>query len=125
MSVKFRIGLTVDAQTLFGILAKFLPVEGLSVEEIVERPAPRLNGEPRIARLVKRAKTRDRTVNLNEGVNAILLGALANGETRRYSEFAPLLAAAGYSPTGVGSRLTRLHQHGIVERTPLGWRKKG
>ena len=33
--MKFRIGFEIDAEALFGMLAKMLPIDNLSVEEIV------------------------------------------------------------------------------------------
>ena len=38
MSVKFKIGFTVPAETLFGMMAKFLPIEDLHVEEVIDHP---------------------------------------------------------------------------------------
>ena len=35
MSVKFKLGFTVSAETLFGLLSKMLPIEDLSVEEVL------------------------------------------------------------------------------------------
>ena len=38
MSVKFKLGFTVSAETLFTLMSKLLPIEDLSVEEVIERP---------------------------------------------------------------------------------------
>ena len=38
MNMKFKIGFTIDGETLFGMLSKMLPIESLSVEEIVPKP---------------------------------------------------------------------------------------
>lgn len=38
MSVKFKLGFTVSAETLFTLLSKMLPIDDLSVEEVVEPP---------------------------------------------------------------------------------------
>lgn len=127
MPVKFKIGFMIDAETLFGIVAKFLPLENLTVEEMVERDAP--PGQPRlpkIAAMVAKAKpTRARpgirkTINLDEGVNAVIMHMLADGEAHRFHELTQAMKAAGYSSTGLGSRLVRLLEHGFVIRLKPG-----
>jgi hypothetical protein len=78
MAVKFKIGFTIDAETLFGLISKFLPLENLSVEEVALRPAhaapPRLS---KIAERVERAKPKQkrasRGMDLKAGVNRIMV----------------------------------------------------
>ena len=122
MSVKFKIGFTMDAETLFGIVAKFLPLEHLSVEEVVEHApkriqhAPKLAG-PRTVRTIKRATPRaGYAINLEEGVNRIVMDILADGEVHRFVEMTRAMKASGFKGTGLGSRLKRLMAHGYVER---------
>ena len=45
-AVKFKIAFTINAETLFTLASKLLPIEDLSIEEVVERQ-PQLNDGPR------------------------------------------------------------------------------
>ena len=125
MPVKFKIGFQIDAETLFGIIAKFLPLEEVTVEEVVERahaPTPRLPKQAKLAapKPVEQASRR-RQLNLDEGVNAIIMGALADGEPHRASEIINAIAKDGrYATNGMGSRIPRLLRHGYIVRPSQG-----
>jgi hypothetical protein len=126
MPVKFKLGFTIDSETLFGILSKFLPIEDLSVEEVIERsksdPAIRLDKRfdlPKPVKPKRKQAPRGRSVrgvNLTEGINAILMQAMADGKPHHAVEFRPLLNARGYSSNSVGSRMQQLREHGIVKQ---------
>jgi hypothetical protein len=113
--VRFKIGFTIGAETLFGLMSKMLPIEDLSVEELVER-------QP-IARMVIKGR-RGTKPDLNHGINAILLAEMANGPMRA-AELEKSLVAAGFSANSVGSRLSKLREQGVVEQIGDGtWRRK-
>jgi hypothetical protein len=126
--VKFKIGFVMDSESLFGLIGKFLPVEDLEVEEIVERP-PKLPLQA-IARAVdhitKRAKTRASPgPNLKKGINGIIMTALADGP-KRANQLKPKVKAAGFSENSVNSRLEALRGYGVLEMVGDGtWRKVG
>jgi DNA-binding transcriptional ArsR family regulator len=131
--VKFKIGFTISAETLFSLMSKMLPIDNLEVQEVMERPA---HAPPRhahalrrnIAAQVKRLgpdsqSKRRRELNLKEGINGVLLAALSDGETHKAAELKPLLKAAGFSQNSVGSRLQSLREHGVVKQMgDGGWR---
>ena len=127
MKVKYRIGFTVDAETLFGLIAKFLPFEDLHVEEIVPHaPKPPNLAAPQARQRTMRASRRDPgyPFNLTDGVNGVIMGVLADGEPHRYIELKAAVTGAGYAGSGIGSRMDRLHAHKAVERVSTGlWRK--
>lgn len=129
MTVKYRIGFQIDAETLFGLIAKFLPLDNLSVEEVVERHAPMPRqaklAPPKKAAKQKRAPRRaGYALNIVDGVNGVIMAALADGEPHRFQALANLVAEAGYARTGIGSKLTRLLEHKFVIREGPGlWRK--
>ena len=50
-TMKFKIGFTIAGETLFGLIAKFLPIEDLSVEELVDKTP---QAQPAPARALKR-----------------------------------------------------------------------
>lgn len=126
MSVKFRIGLTIDGETLLRFMANVLPIEDVSVEEISLKPTLR---ERTIAvhTLTERAiahhkPKRKGVIRLKSGINGIILAAMAK-EPMRALELKPLIQAAGYSESSVASRLEFLQEKGIIERIGDGrWR---
>jgi hypothetical protein len=131
MMVKFRIGFTVEGETLFALMAKMLPIDDLHVEELTPpsaRPAPSI---PKVAQLVARAQTKPkrgwvrRSMDLDKGVNAVILRALADGKPQTALELKPLLKAAGFSVNSAGSRLAKLREKGIVFQPEMGlWQIK-
>lgn len=117
MTVKFRIGLIITGETLFGIIAKMLPIEDLSVEEI----APRLAAEPK--RIGKRQRP-NRGPDLKRGINGIIVTALKDGPKREV-DIAVKVKAASYSSNSTSSRLEALRRFGVVERGDDGtWKLK-
>jgi hypothetical protein len=129
MTVKFKIGFTIDGETLFGLMSKFLPIDNLSVEEMVERQ-PRIPIEA-IAHAVKHITKPKRTAkraspgpNLEKGLNGIIMAALSSGP-QNAKDLLPKAVAAGFSPNSVTSRLEELRKFGTIERVGDGtWRKK-
>jgi hypothetical protein len=128
MTVKFKIGFTIDGETLFGLMSKMLPIENLSVEELVERQ-PKLPLEA-IAHAVKHITKRKSFKraspgpDLEKGVNSVIMAALSDGP-KRAVDIRPNAVAAGFSANSVTSRLEELRKHGVIERTSDGmWRKK-
>lgn len=121
MSVKFKLGFTVSAETLFGLLSKMLPIEDLSVEEVLSR----VETTPRLAptRRPAIAKRRGQELNLKEGINGVLVRALENGPLRS-SELRSFLTKAGFSANSTSSRLEHLKKHQIVVNNDGVWRLK-
>lgn len=126
--VKFRIGLTVSAETLFGMLAKFLPVEDMQVEELAPKQ-PTVPKMSKVAALVgrvekpKRKRKPSKPMDLQAGINGIITAILADGKPHRAVELKPLLQRRGFSPNSIGSRLQSLQEHGIVDKLGDGtWR---
>jgi hypothetical protein len=130
MPVKYKLGFTIDAQTLFGILSKFLPIENLSVEEVVERPAQAPlphdwspGGGKQIAKPKAKKKYTRATpsipLNLKAGINRIIIALLEKQPTSAINMRAAV-TAGGYSRGSVGSRLQRLEEHKIVARVGDG-----
>jgi hypothetical protein len=130
MAVKFKVGFTMSAETLFSIIAKMLPIEDLQVEEVQPRA---LHAAPKVAALAAPTKkprkpypknafrgNRHTGPNLDAGVNAIVMAHLADGKPHPAIELKPLIKAAGFSATGVGSRLQALKTAGIVHQPAFG-----
>lgn len=124
MSVKFKLGFTVSAETLFTLLSKMLPIDDLSVEEVVEPPPvpahmdslDRYMKPPKLIKpQLKTVRRRGRNaLNPNKGVNKIILDMLADGKPHHVAEADGSIKEAGYSPNGMYSRIQRLQRHGLV-----------
>ena len=136
MNMKFKIGFTIDGETLFGMLSKMLPIENLSVEEIVPKPTlaeraiavNRLTqqaiDQKRFPPVRKKAdyKRQSPGPSLTKGVNMVIVHELDSGP-KKATEIQPKAKAAGFSPNSVNSRLEALRNHGVVGRIGDGrWR---
>lgn len=119
--MKFKIGFTIEGETLFRMLAQFLPIENLSVEEIAPPP---LAPQAKLARqfikhldtLPSRKKRRPtRPVSLTTGINKIIVDELSHGMARSANDIKPAVLKAGYSANSIASRLQALLEHGVVE----------
>jgi hypothetical protein len=121
MPVKFKLGFTIDAETLFGIMSKFLPVENLVVEELAPMPDPAIRFDkrfdlpkPKRAPQVRKTKGSGYAMNLHAGGNAIIMAVFSDGEEHSVMECSPGLKAAGYSTNGTFGRFERLKRHGVL-----------
>jgi hypothetical protein len=126
--VKFKIRFVVPAETLFSLMAKMLPIEDLHVEEVIERPDQSPNAMflkgVEIAKKFEKAvrkptlrKKRQNRLDLDNGINAILIDILKDGVPHRAVEMKAPVKAGGYSENSVGSRLQSLREQGVVEQT--------
>lgn len=125
MTVKFKVGFTMSAETLFGIIAKFLPVEDLHVEEIAPLAEP-----PKLAKVARlihqgaepkpQARNRYSGPSLETGVNAVILRMLEDGLPHRYAEVKKAVGAAGYAASGIGSKLAHLKELNAVHQPEIG-----
>jgi hypothetical protein len=133
--VKYKVGFTISAETLFGMLAKFLPVDDLHVEEVMppleplhlkgfKRPDPLpLNKPKRKYTPSKHKRKPSIPLRLNEGINKIIMELMVDGQPHRATELKLLLKKGGYSPNSVGSRLQALEEKDIITRIGDGtWR---
>ena len=112
------------------MISKFLPLENLSVEEVIERPAHVAPPVSRIAARVEAAKPKPhkklkrrrlgKGLDLEHGINEVILSHLADGKPHRAREMQPILQSRGYSPNSVGSRLARLTEAGLVAQPEMG-----
>lgn len=119
MPVKFRIGFEIDAETLFGIVAKFLPLENLSVEEVMTHRAP---PTPRLPKTVDTPKIkRRRPKGLNGGQIKVIADTVrARGRVMGYAEIGEALHTAGFARAGAGSAVKRAIMQGVIRKHPDG-----
>jgi hypothetical protein len=126
MAVKFKVGFTMSAETLFGIIAKFLPIEDLHVEEVPPHapeklPKIALQGQQAIAPPKPQLKrNRYSGPSLEGGLNAVILRLLEDGKPHRYRELKQSVGKAGYSGNGIGSKLAKLRDMKAVHQPDPG-----
>jgi hypothetical protein len=128
--VKFKIGFTIQAETLFHLVSKMLPIEDLSVQEIFEKPsvAPQVKTMGKTAQLVakrmmpsSRVRGHKRQFNLDQGLNKIVVDFLSDGKNHRASELEPIVQKTNfYSINSIQSRLAALAIYGVVEQPQPG-----
>lgn len=115
--MKFKVGFTIGSETLFAMIAKMLPIEDVSIEELAPIKADRvitgIRAHPQIAGKKKRGGRGG--PRLNMGINAIIMAELKEG-AKREIEMRPKIKAAGFSENSTSSRLEALRGHGIVTR---------
>jgi hypothetical protein len=127
MTVKFRVGFTLTGETLFGMIAKMLPIENLSVEELAPPRAPQVThslAPPKPPKPPKSSRKRHSPgPDLKKGINRIIVEIMEDGEPHRAADMQRAIAAGGYSKDSVGSRLEALRAQGIVDHLDDGrWR---
>jgi hypothetical protein len=119
MSVKFRLGFTIDAETMFGLMAKLLPIEDLNVEEIRERPhapiAKLAKPQPQIA---KRGRGRRRNATGGSRFAAIR-PVLMNGPVH-LSVLRQAFKDNNFSHNGLSSAITAWVGFGLIEKVGPG-----
>jgi hypothetical protein len=123
MPVKFKIGFTIDAETLFGLMAKFLPLEDLTVEEVVEHAerhaAPKRLAHVSGADMPKIKRTRH-TLGANGGQLKVLVDHARKYGVVGYGGLGEALKAAGFARAGAGSAIKRALDKGILVRHENG-----
>ncbi len=116
MSVDYKVKFTISGEALFALFAKMLPLENLSVEEVLSG----VEATPRLApTMKKRVKRRSAGPDLKKGINGILVTALKD-KPLRAAELGPMIKAAGFSANSVNSRLEELRKQGVIERVGDG-----
>jgi hypothetical protein len=121
MPVKFKLGFTIDAETLFGIMSKFLPVTDLVVEELVEQRgfdplADRTHHHlPKPKRAPQVRRNNGIAMDIHSGANAVIMAAFSDGEKHAGADCFTAMKAAGYATNGIYNKFKRLQRHGILD----------
>jgi hypothetical protein len=121
MSVKFRLGFTVDAQTMFSLMAKVLPIEDLNVEELIEAPHAPTPKLPKPQAKVRKPYTRTARGDPPTGGArfAVLQPAFAKGPLR-LSEIREIFRNYNFATNGLSSAITAWVQYGLIEKIGPG-----
>lgn len=126
MSVKFRLAFDVEAETLFSLMSKLLPIDNLRVEELRPSVAPKLMAQPKLAAPKAKRKGSSRGlgsrggVDITKGMAQIIIDLLSDGKPHGALEIIALAVKRGYSKSGVTSRLIKLKAHGLIHQPEYG-----
>jgi hypothetical protein len=128
--VKFKIGFTIPAETLFGMIAKMLPIEDLQVEELMEQKQPKVD-QSRIAKLIaampekKEKKPHKNHIpfrhpsgrTLTDFVSEFMeknKGDIAWADLSRFTE------SLGFAKSSINNAVARLLEKGTIEKRGPG-----
>lgn len=125
MAVKFKLGFTISAETLFGIVAKMLPIEDLQVEEVYETPPVK---QPAIAKLLaqhrleapqKNHKSRNKFNHPDGKTGQQFIIEYLNqmpDKQAKWSELGKYLESIGFARSSVNNGISRLLKDGKIEK---------
>jgi hypothetical protein len=128
MSIKYKIGLTITAETLFGMMAKFLPIEDLYVEEILPQPT---RVEP-----IEKISDASPKIKIKPGQNKDKQFKHPSGKTLTYFileyfkqrpkhiaswfELSKYTVEIGYNKASINNSITRLINSNQIEKISRG-----
>lgn len=124
MTVKFNMHIRIGADEFMNMIARYLPFELQSIEEIVELPMPK--APPAVVALAHRFKARAKQrsrrnigPDLTKGMNRAVIAALESGP-RTAAELKAALVKGGFSPNSTASQMRKLVDYDIVRRIDRG-----
>jgi hypothetical protein len=113
----YKVTFTLNtAEEAFSLLARLLPMEHVSVEEVGGRAKPAPPPKPQITAPRKKRKPAH-PFDPDAGINRIILSCLAK-RPHSMVELRPHLITNGFSGNSAGSRLNALRERNLV--TPIG-----
>jgi hypothetical protein len=137
--IKYKIGLTISADTLFGLIAKFLPIEDLSVQEIVNKPETKQSemakliakNMPKITDKLEAPKPKltmkqiQRT-RFNHPSGKRVFDFIVEfiekqpDKTATYGQMGHFIMKQGFSKSSINNGLTRLVLNNVIRKTDYG-----
>jgi len=134
----YEIKIRISSEEVFQMLARYAPWELVDVEELPPNPLPKAPPAVKaLASHLKRlnavkfdsvAKSRKmqptRGFDLTKGMNAVVIGVLADGKTHTTAELIEALAKNNYARASINSLVMRLEKFGFIQRVKTGhWKR--
>jgi hypothetical protein len=123
--VKLEVKIRITSEEFLKLAARYLPFEIISAGEIVENP-PKMPIEAiskAVQHITKRAiakqRSRKSAINLNRGMNKVVIEALTGGKMRTH-DLREALVANGFANNSITSHLQRLTKYGIIRSRDKG-----
>jgi hypothetical protein len=119
--VKFKIGFTIESETLFFMMSKFLPVNDLHVEEIVDRSTEQIK-----LTLPKEKKSPKRVSHFKHSSGRTLQDFILEymNNTSNYPvtwvELANRAESLGFRKSSINNGVTRLIKAKLIQRISSG-----
>jgi hypothetical protein len=125
--MKFKLGFTVQAETLLMMMSKFLPIEDLHVEEILDTP---IKQQSVVAKLIEKAKIdkpKDprRVMFKHESGKSLkdfILEYISQTPKHlaTWNEMSKYSVTLGYNKSSINNAVARLEKEGKIHRTAPG-----
>jgi len=123
MSIKYKIGLTITAETLFGMIAKFLPIEDLYVEEIL----PQSQNVEKITDLAPKTKPGKNTNKQfkhpsGKPLTYFILEYFKQDQKHNpsWNELSKYTVELGFNKSSINNSISRLLKQGKIEKMTYG-----
>ena len=125
--MKFKLGFTVQAETLLMMMSKFLPIEDLHVEEILDAP---IKQQSIVAKLIEKAKIdkpkAPRKVMFKHESGKSLKDFIHDYISQNpkhiasWHEMSKYSVTLGYNKSSINNAVARLEKEGKIQRTAPG-----
>jgi hypothetical protein len=124
MSVKFKIGFTIESETLFRMISQMLPVEDLSVEEVMVRQ-PQGIGKSVMDQLIeapKKPKNAEHHFKHPSGktVQDFVIEFLKTRPSATWAEMSKHTVSIGYNKSSINNAVSRLLLKKMLEKVAPG-----
>jgi predicted DNA-binding protein YlxM (UPF0122 family) len=132
MSVKFQIGFTITSETLFAMMSKFLPIEDLSVQEILEQPKIKQSAiakliEENRPKMISDKKKRMARFKHESGrtLQSLVEEAMAKNPDKLYGwgELSEFAYSFGFHKSSINNAITRMILQKVIEKAKPGMYK--
>jgi len=127
---KIEMKIRITSEEFMKMIARYLPFEIVSAGELIETPPPPAIFAERLKKVKfdSVAKSRKmqptRGFDLTKGMNAVVIGVLADGKTHTTAELIEALAKNNYARASINSLVMRLEKFGFIQRVKTGhWKR--
>jgi hypothetical protein len=125
---KYKIGFTIQAETLFAMMAKMLPIDDVKIQEFIEPP---LEKQSKVAQQVIAAlgaPQKEKPIKLQKHFyhpsgktcQNFILEFLQKRPSATWSEMSHFLVSLGYNKSSVNNAVSRLVEKKFIERVTTG-----
>jgi hypothetical protein len=123
---KYKIGFTIQAETLFAMMAKMLPIDDVKIQEFIESPPEK---QSKVAQQViaalgapQQGKSKEKHFYHPSGKTCqdFILEFLQKRPSATWAEMSHFLVSLGYNKSSVNNAVSRLVEKKFIERVTTG-----
>jgi hypothetical protein len=119
--MKFKIAFTIESRDLFDIMSKFLPIDDLHIEEIIEKLPTEKISYDKTPYLKKRKRPPPVAINLSAGMNKVMISYFSDGKKHKPTELKEPFVTNGFSKNSISSQLDKLSKRGVIFQPEYGY----